>query len=278
MTMSSLSALVAERYGAGGTDAREPAAQGGRDVFRTLLGHRSVRDYSAMPIGDETLGLLLAAAQSAATSSNLQLWSVVAVEDPQRKRVVSELVGGQCHVVECPLFLAWIADLHRTAQLAQARGIPHDGLDFLEMFVMAVVDAALAAQNAVVAAESLGLGTAYIGGLRNHPERVAEFLGLPPMSFAVFGLCVGWPGGQQELVKPRLPQKVVLHRETYGASSPPDGIDEYDAVMEGFYARTGMGVAGGWSRHSAQRVSSPEALRGRDRLSSALRLLGFPLR
>jgi hypothetical protein len=69
MTSPSLSALVAERYGARGTDAREPAAQDGRDVLRTLLGHRSVRDYSATPIGDETLGLLLAAAQSAACSS-----------------------------------------------------------------------------------------------------------------------------------------------------------------------------------------------------------------
>ncbi|HTB76183.1 MAG TPA: nitroreductase family protein, partial [Polyangiaceae bacterium] len=146
------------------------------------------------------------------------------------------------------------------------------------MFVMAIVDATLAAQNAVVAAESLGLGTVYIGGLRNHPERVAELLRLPPMSFAVFGLCIGWPARKSEVVKPRLPQKVVLHRETYAASGPSDGIDEYDAVMEEFYARTGMGVAGGWSRHSAERISSPAALRGRDRLSSALQLLGFPLR
>jgi nitroreductase len=278
MTSPSLSALVAERYGARGTDAHEPTAHGGRDVLRTLLGHRSVRDYSTSPIGDETLGLLLAAAQSAASSSNLQLWSVVAIEDPERKRAVSELAGRQRHIVDCPLFLAWIADLHRTAVLAEARKIPHEGLDFLEMFVMAVVDAALAAQNAVVAAESLGLGTVYIGGLRNHPEQLAELLRLPPMSFAVFGLCVGWPDRKAEVVKPRLPQNVVLHRETYRASAPSDGIDEYDAVMEAFYARTGMGVAGGWSEHSAQRVSSPAALRGRDRLSSALRLLGFPLR
>jgi len=98
------------------------------------------------------------------------------------------------------------------------------------------------------------------------------------MSFAVFGLCVGWPGRKQEVVKPRLPQRVVLHRETYESAAPSDGIDEYDAITEGFYARTGMRVASGWSQHSAQRVSSSAALRGRDRLGAALRHLGFPLR
>ena len=98
------------------------------------------------------------------------------------------------------------------------------------------------------------------------------------MSFAVFGLCVGWPGRKQEVVKPRLPQRVVLRRETYESASPSDGIDEYDAITEGFYARTGMRVASGWSQHSAQRVSSSAALRGRDRLGAALRHLGFPLR
>jgi len=116
MTSPSLSALVAERYGARRTDAHEPAVPDGRGVLRTLLGHRSVRDYSASPIGEETLRLLLAAAQSAASSSNLQLWSVVAIEDPERKRAVSELAGRQRHIVDCPLFLAWIADLHRIAQ------------------------------------------------------------------------------------------------------------------------------------------------------------------
>jgi nitroreductase len=65
------------------------------------------------------------------------------------------------------------------------------------MFLMAAIDTALAAQNAVVAAESLGLGTVYIGALRNQPERVAQVLGLPHKSFAVFGLCVGHADPEQ---------------------------------------------------------------------------------
>jgi hypothetical protein len=99
------------------------------------------------------------------------------------------------------------------------------------------------------------------------------------MSFAVFGLCVGWPKRNDEVVKPRLPQEVVLHRERYGApAASTEGIEKYDAIMKDFYARTGMDIAGGWSRHSAERISSAQALRGRDRLSNALKLLGFALR
>ena len=129
-----------------------------------------------MPSG--TLQLLIGAAQSAASSSNLQLWSVVSVSDPARRRALYEVAGHQAHILECPLFLVWVADLHRPTQLARERGVPSAGLDYLEMFLMASIDSALAAQNAVVAAEALGLGTVYIGALRNDPVRVAQVLEL----------------------------------------------------------------------------------------------------
>ena len=89
-------------------------------------------------------------------------------------------------------------------------------MPYLETFFVAVLDAGLAAQNAVIAADFLGLSAVYIGPLRNDPEAVAAILGLPPAVFGVFGLCVGYakPGSLAE-VKPRLPQAAVLHRERY---------------------------------------------------------------
>ncbi|MCL2450237.1 MAG: nitroreductase family protein, partial [Polyangiaceae bacterium] len=182
MTLESLFGL---RYGA---DHPAPADAPFNDVIATLLAHRSVRDYSSRPVSEAILQVLVAAAQSAASSSNLQLWSVVAVRDAHRKAALAAVGSGQKHIVQCPLFLAWVADHQRIATIAHQRGLAPDGLEYLEMLVMAVVDAALAAQNAVVAAESLGLGTVYIGGLRNDPKRVAEVLALPQRAFAVFGL------------------------------------------------------------------------------------------
>ena len=158
--------------------------------------------------------------------------------------------------------------------------MPSAGLDYLEMFLMASIDSALAAQNAVVAAEALGLGTVYIGALRNDPVRVAEVLELPDRAYAVFGLCVGFADPERDAaVKPRLPQSVIVHRDRYDPSSLRRGdVAEYDDRMTRFYAEQGMEVPrGGWSVHSAQRVASAASLRGRDLLRQALSRLGFGL-
>ena len=122
------------------------------DCLTTLLSHRSIRAYLPNPLPVGTLELIVAAAQSAATSSNLQTWSVIAVEEAERKERLSKLAGNQGHIQQCPLFLVWLADLARLNHVAESRRLSHDGLDYLEMFVTAIVDAGLAAQNAAVAA------------------------------------------------------------------------------------------------------------------------------
>jgi nitroreductase len=245
----------------------------------TLLSHRSIRAYLSKSLPSGTLETLIAAAQSASTSSNLQTWSVVAVEDPERKERLSQLAGNQAHIRQAPLFLVWLADLARPIRIAEQRGLPHEGLNYLEMFLMAAIDASLAAQNAVVAAESLGLGTVYIGGIRNRPADVAAELGLPKQVFAVFGLCVGYPDPTKPAaIKPRLPQDAVLHRETYSLETQDTAIAHYNEIMAAFYANQNMNVEGDWAQHSSDRVASAESLRNRAHLREILNQLGFELR
>lgn len=275
-----LANLFEQRYGARASapSGLPPTAD---VVLQSLLSHRSVRKYLPRALPSGTLELLIAAAQSAASSSNLQLWSALSVGDPRARQAISEVAGGQAHIRECPLFLVWIADLHRATKVAASRGLASEGLEYLEMFLMASIDAALAAQNAVVAAESLGLGTVYIGALRNDPERVASILGLPPRAFAVFGLCVGFPDPEvATAIKPRLPQSVVVRSGSYAdAGAHAGAVDEYDRTMQRFYTEQRMPVLeGGWSVHSAKRVASAAALRGRDALKRALGSLGFELK
>ena len=126
----------------------------------------------------------------------MQLWSAIAVSDPAKKKVLAEIAGGQKHIEQCPLYIAWVADLSRNERLSEAEKANFESLPYLETFMVACIDAALAAQNAVVAAQSLGLRTVYIGAMRNDPARVAELLGLPPRAFVVFGLCVGYADRQ----------------------------------------------------------------------------------
>ena len=128
-----------------------------------FLNHRSVRKYKPEPISEDTLRGLVAAAQSAATSSNLQLWSVVSVMDPATREELATLCDNYRHVKDCAVFLAFIADHYRLRKAARAVGEKAQGLGHTEFYTMAVVDAALAAERLVCAAESLGIGICYIG-------------------------------------------------------------------------------------------------------------------
>jgi nitroreductase len=247
------------------------------DTIATLLAHRSVRAYLPDALPDTVIETLIAAAQSASTSSNLNLWSVVAVTDKAVKAQLAVLANNQRHIDEAPLILLWVADLARTRALGEREQAPTEALDYLESFVTATVDASLAAQNAVIAAESLGLGTVYIGALRNRPEDVAELVGLPSHAVVVFGLVVGRPDPDRPAaVKPRPVQQVVLHKGQYSQDKDADTLREYDDVSRIFQEDQGL-PANGWIEVVLARTAAPASLNGRDRLRQALLNRGFQL-
>lgn len=243
-----------------------------------LLSHRSVRGYKADPVPAGTLETLMAAAQSAATSSNLQTWSVVTVTDPANRAEFARIANNQKHIVECPLFLVFLADVSRNTRLGQAEGKELASQPYVETFLVAAIDAALAAQNAVVAAESLGLSTVYIGAMRNDIARVAEILGLPPGVVGVFGLCVGYAKDDKTLgeVKPRLAQGAICYRDRYDASRDNDNRAAYDATL-GAYSRRHEMAQYTWTERVLGRMATIKAMNGRDTLRAALSRLGFPL-
>ncbi|QGM46462.1 NADPH-dependent oxidoreductase [Methylocystis heyeri] len=249
------------------------------DTLELLLAHRSHRAFLPQKLPEGALETIVAAAQSASTSSNLQVWSVVAVTDQERKNRLAELAGGQQHVRDCAVFLVWLSDLHRLEQLAKAGGREAAALPYLELFMTGVVDAALAAQNAVVALESLGLGSVYIGAMRNKPEEVAKELALPHNVFAVFGMAVGYPDPAVETgVKPRLGQAAVLHHEQYSfGEAQLDAVNTLDAKFRDFQKEQNLPEQG-WIRQVLSRVRGPDAMSGRHRLKEILESMGIGLK
>ena len=263
---------AAARYG-------DPAATLGvvNDVLSLQLARRSVRKFGPREVTDDELSALVAAAQSAATSSNLQPWSVVAVRDPQRKARLAALAAHQSFIEQAPLFLVWVADLGRARRLAERAGTETAAADYLETTLIGFVDTALAAQNAVLAAESLGLGSVFVGAIRNHPEEVAAELGLPPHTVATFGLAVGAPDPTERAdIKPRLPQAAVLHHERYDAAAADAHIAVYDERLSTYHTR--FGLPGNWSSRVLARLKGPESMAGRHRLRETLERLGLPSR
>jgi len=267
--------LLEQRY----RDAAPSPAIADNDCIAGLLGHRSVRAYLPDALPEGTVETLVAAAQSAASSSNLQPWSVIAVEDPGRKARLAELAGSQKHIVEAPLLLVWLIDFDRLARIADEIGTAGAALDYTETFLLGAVDTSLAAQNAVVALESLGLGSVYIGGIRNRPQAVAAELDLPPRLFPLFGLVVGKPDpARPASVKPRLPQDSVLFRETYRWEHTQDeALGSYNERLRAFQLEQQL-AARDWTDIVAQRTRGPEAMAGRHLLRQVIDHLGFPLR
>jgi nitroreductase len=252
------------RYGA--------VAPEGADVSARFLAHRSVRKYSDRAVPEALVSGLVAAAQSAATSSNLQLWSVVSVQDPARRKEIAQLCADQAQVHAAPWFFAFLVDHYRLRRCAALVGEECKGLDYNEFYTMAVVDASLAAERMVCAAEAVGLGICYIGALRNDPNAVADLLSLPEGTFGLFGLCIGYPSEDARAeIKPRLPQSAVWMRETYdrGAS-----IGDYDERMSAFYESQKMKGEVTWTMRSGRRVDEHH-LTGREVLRRFLEQQGF---
>jgi FMN reductase (NADPH) len=244
--------------------------------------HGSVRKYRPELIPAEAIETIVSAAQRTSTSSNLQVYSVVAVTDAAKRARLAALCGNQEHVAQAPVFLAWCADLARLDRACELRGYTQV-TDYVENFLVAAVDAAIAAQSAALAAESLGLGICYIGSIRNNTRAVIDLLELPRLVFPVTGMTVGWPAAEP-LVRPRLPLQSVLHWDRYSREGQDEALAGYDLAMAatGIYGGRQVPVPGkpevmedyGWTEHSARRVA--QALR--TDLREVLERQGFALK
>ncbi|WP_281885006.1 oxygen-insensitive NADPH nitroreductase [Paenibacillus sp. YYML68] len=229
------------------------------ETIQLLQQHRSIRKFKHTPLTTEQVEAIVMSAQMASTSSNVQAYTIMAVDDSALKQALSELAGNQAYVAECGLFLVFCADLSRLDKAAQRNG--EQLYANTESFIVATVDASLAAQNAAIAAEALGLGICYIGGIRNAMEEVSELLALPPLVYPVFGLCIGEPDQQPER-RPRLPMASVLHRNRYDKAAVEDGIDAYDQTMQAYYLeRTRGKTMTNWSRGIADKYGKPMRVR-----------------
>lgn len=234
-----------------------------------------MRSYSDKPVTEELVQCLVGAAQSAATSSNLQLWSLISVQDPQAREEIANIADNYHHIRTAPWFFVFIADHHRLMDAAAKVGEGAEGLDYEEFFIMALIDAALAAERFVCAAETLGMGICYIGAMRNNAPEVSRILGLPERTFCCFGLCLGWPEEPLRAhIKPRLREEAIWFREKYDQNV---SVQEYDERMRAFYEGEHMKGEVTWSMRSARRVDNLH-LTGREILKPWLESQSFNLR
>lgn len=208
-----------------------------------LRRHRSIRAFRAQPIAPAERDAIIAAAQSASSSSFLQCSSIIRITDPALRKTLAHYCGDQRYVEEAAEFWVFCADFQRHLQIFPEA---HTGLT--EQLLLGCVDTALMGQNALVAAESLGLGGVFIGGIRNRIADVTALLALPQQVLPLFGLCLGYPDAEPAL-KPRLPATIVVHENGY---QPLDraALAEYDQhLVEYYLQRDSNRRRDTWSEH-----------------------------
>lgn len=227
-----------------GEEVSQPAPPEKTNIFvERILRRRSIREFKTDPLAPGTIEYLIALAQSAPTSHMAQLWSVVVVERGETRDRIEEfykrsqakwITPREIRMLEqAPVILIWLADLSRLKQLEL-------DVSYAELSVMALMDTTIAAQTLSLSAESMGIGTCYCGAFRSLPLiELKQILNLPPHVIVASGMYLGYAEKDMTVVrdvndkiipKPRLPQEVVCHRNTYKPTTI-DVIKHYDNII-----------------------------------------------
>ena len=227
------------------------------ETIALLKNHRSIRQFTDQQVSASIFSELVIAAQAASTSSYIQAVSILQINRVDLREQFVELTGGQKYIAGAAEFLVFCADLSRNAERVETSAGRSADFSWTEQFLAATVDVALLAQNFVIAAESVGLGCCYIGGIRNDPSKVTELLELPALVYPVFGICLGYPD-QNPDIKPRLPSTAIVHQDKYvPAVLLREVIDDYDAHVRDYYhQRTNGKLDLTWSDQMAKQAQS----------------------
>ena len=223
-------------------------------VLEQMTRHRSVRDFTAEPVLDSDVLRAVRAAQSAATSSALQGYSLFQVRNEDHRKELVQLCGGQPWIQAAGAFFCLCVDVRRLRHAAELHGLPRE--ENLESFLLGALDTSLFAQNLALAFEALGYGTCFIGGLRNRLPEVDSLLEVPDGVMPLFGLCVGRPASDPGQ-RPRLASSAVYLDGSWGTEKQiRDDVAEYDQRMRAYYE--GRGKPGfDWSTGAAKKFKTP---------------------
>ena len=198
------------------------------EVIESLYRRKSVRAYEDREIPEEMKQLILEAAMQAPSAGCQQLYTILDITDQKLKEALAETCDHQPFIAKAPMVLVFCADCKKWYDAYIEAGCEprKPGVGDL---MLAVTDTVIAAQNAVTAAESLGIGSCYIGDIMENCEEQRKLLQLPDYVFPAAMLVFGWPTKQQkERQKPeRCDLKHIVHENTYRSMDGPELRDMF---------------------------------------------------
>ena len=204
------------------------------ETIRSQLNHRTIREFTQEKISEQTLNQLLEVANSTASSTHLQSYSMIRIVESELKQAISE-IAKQEYLARVPELIIFIVDQYRNHQIGKEQGVDLEATSDMNTFTQGFTDACLAAQNLVIAAESLGLGTVYFGSILNDVPKLIQLLDLPQLTFPVVGVGLGFANHSPQL-KPRLPIGTKFFTDKYEKKKDYlNLIKEYDQILNQYY-------------------------------------------
>ena len=239
------------------------AAEAADPAVQKLLAHRTQRLYTDEPVPAAVLDTLLAAALSAASKSDLQQVSMIRIRDRAIRERIGALIPGMPWIVQAPEFFIVCGDNRRIRRVCELRGLGFAN-DTMDAVLNATIDAAIAMQTLVCAAEIMGLGCCHISHVRDHVDTIAEMLEIPAYVFPIAGLCLGYPA-REGFISVRLAPSATVHVDRYDDSGLAGEIDGYDRRRDARYRippekykrteRFGAPGFYGWSEDKARQMA-----------------------
>ncbi|MGQ9479659.1 MAG: nitroreductase family protein [Thermoproteota archaeon] len=166
------------------------------NVIEAIRTRRSIRKYKDTPVEEEKIIQCLDAARWAPSANNSQPWEFIVVRDPESRKKLAEIHRYGRFMAESPVVVVFVANPRKSENWYHG-------------------DVAVAVQNFLLAAQSLGLGTCWIGVL-NTPfeEPIKRLLGVPEELRILCTVSVGYP--YESPTRSRRPLEEILHWERYG--------------------------------------------------------------
>ncbi len=243
-------------------------------VLETLFKRKSIRKFKPKRVSQKTINQIVEAAQRAPTACGMQTYSFTFISDQQIRKKIFKAIGEQKCMKEAPVWIVICADLARQLQLFKILGIK-TRFGPLSMLLPSVIDAALAAENMVITADALGLGSVFIGSVWDNLKEIAEILKLPKKVLPIVLICLGYPD-ETPPTRPRWPLEAVLHKNRYKMPSKE--------LMENYYKEANRQLVAmkyfskrihSWAEHWQKKFPLTEMNNWEKRLEKDLRELGF---
>jgi nitroreductase len=186
-------------------------------MFELANSHRSIRSFKSKEIDDSLLEQIMFTGLRSSSAGNMQTWSVIVTKEQANKEWLYKAHRRQAMIREAPVVLTFCADVFRMREWIRINN-SQQSFDDLLGFLTGTVDAVIAAQTMVLAAESAGLGICYLGTTWWAADQIIKYFELPQGVFPVTALVIGYPAEDPDL-RDRLPLEVMVHRERYQCMS-----------------------------------------------------------